>query len=85
MFLPLSAAPGEKDRAAFLDLMGSKDNVHLWRWVKHLASYSAEERAALPAPKKEGKPVAKSSIILDIKPWDDETGFFFFFFLKKKS
>lgn len=40
-----------------------------------LASYTAEERAALPAAKKEGKAAAKSSIILDVKPWDDETGF----------
>jgi len=66
------SAPGEADRAAFIDLIG-KDHPHLWRWVKLLASYSAEERAAFPDVKKEGKAAAKSSIILDIKPWDDET------------
>eukprot|EP00668_Euglena_longa_P045904 GGOE01061587.1.p2 GENE.GGOE01061587.1~~GGOE01061587.1.p2 ORF type:complete len:161 (-),score=34.95 GGOE01061587.1:184-666(-) len=65
-------APGDADRSAFIDLIG-KDNVHLWRWVKMLASFTEEERASLPAPKKEGKAAAKSSIILDVKPWDDET------------
>ncbi len=32
-----------------------------------------KEQAAKNAAKKKEKPVAKSMIILDIKPWDDET------------
>ena len=68
-----SAAPGEADRKAFIDLIG-KDNINLWRWVKHLVSYTAEERAALPTLQKDGKPEARSIVILDINPWDAATG-----------
>eukprot|EP00993_Chasmostoma_nieuportense_P004573 NODE_5234_length_681_cov_67.593863_g5071_i0.p1 GENE.NODE_5234_length_681_cov_67.593863_g5071_i0~~NODE_5234_length_681_cov_67.593863_g5071_i0.p1 ORF type:complete len:179 (+),score=62.78 NODE_5234_length_681_cov_67.593863_g5071_i0:52-537(+) len=63
--------PGEADLKAFQDMIG-KDNTHLWRWVKLIASYTQEERAAWETAAKAGI-VAKSSIILDIKPWDDET------------
>eukprot|EP00670_Eutreptiella_braarudii_P025502 CAMPEP_0174384540 /NCGR_PEP_ID=MMETSP0811_2-20130205/125987_1 /TAXON_ID=73025 ORGANISM="Eutreptiella gymnastica-like, Strain CCMP1594" /NCGR_SAMPLE_ID=MMETSP0811_2 /ASSEMBLY_ACC=CAM_ASM_000667 /LENGTH=151 /DNA_ID=CAMNT_0015538531 /DNA_START=14 /DNA_END=469 /DNA_ORIENTATION=+ len=66
------AAPGEADRKAFIDLIG-KDNINLWRWVKHLVSYTAEERAALPTLQKDGKPEARSIVILDINPWDAAT------------
>eukprot|EP00994_Dinema_validum_P004515 NODE_2568_length_673_cov_997.552885_g2108_i0.p2 GENE.NODE_2568_length_673_cov_997.552885_g2108_i0~~NODE_2568_length_673_cov_997.552885_g2108_i0.p2 ORF type:complete len:161 (-),score=52.72 NODE_2568_length_673_cov_997.552885_g2108_i0:135-617(-) len=63
--------PGDQDRAEFQALLG-KDNVHLWRWVKHIASFPEEERKAWVAAAKVGV-VGKSSIILDLKPWDDET------------
>eukprot|EP01010_Urceolus_cornutus_P000772 NODE_1284_length_987_cov_306.023454_g986_i0.p2 GENE.NODE_1284_length_987_cov_306.023454_g986_i0~~NODE_1284_length_987_cov_306.023454_g986_i0.p2 ORF type:complete len:159 (+),score=52.97 NODE_1284_length_987_cov_306.023454_g986_i0:335-811(+) len=62
--------PGESDREKFQQLFG--DNSHLWRWVKHIASYSQEEREAWEAAAKVGV-IGKSSIILDIKPWDDTT------------
>eukprot|EP01004_Peranema_trichophorum_P010630 NODE_9443_length_591_cov_35.619658_g8808_i0.p1 GENE.NODE_9443_length_591_cov_35.619658_g8808_i0~~NODE_9443_length_591_cov_35.619658_g8808_i0.p1 ORF type:complete len:180 (+),score=42.69 NODE_9443_length_591_cov_35.619658_g8808_i0:60-542(+) len=63
--------PGDPDRKAFQELIG-KDNIHLWRWVKHIASYSEEERKAWADAEKAAL-VAKSSIVLDVKPWDDET------------
>jgi len=63
--------PGEEDKKAFQALLG-KDNVHLWRWVKHMLSYSEEERKSWPAPVKVAT-VNKSSLVIDVKPWDDET------------
>eukprot|EP00996_Jenningsia_fusiforme_P004307 NODE_5121_length_716_cov_219.098951_g4754_i0.p2 GENE.NODE_5121_length_716_cov_219.098951_g4754_i0~~NODE_5121_length_716_cov_219.098951_g4754_i0.p2 ORF type:complete len:183 (+),score=54.81 NODE_5121_length_716_cov_219.098951_g4754_i0:74-550(+) len=64
-------APGDADIKAFEEIFG-KDHVHLWRWAKHIASFPEAERAAWQPPQKTAL-VAKSSIILDIKPWDDET------------
>ena len=114
--------PTADDVKAFHELLGT-DNVHLYRYLKHIASFTDKERAAFPAgkaapakpaKKEEKKPaakkeeeddmdlfgeeteedkaaieakkkadaekkatkkvvIAKSSILLDIKPWEDTT------------
>ena len=54
------ARPSAEDVKTFNDLLGA-DNTNLFRWVKNLASYTKEERAAWGAPYKlpkyEPKPV----------------------------
>lgn len=75
----LSASPGKKGAAAAaaeaadddddVDLFGSDDEVD------EEAEKARQERLKAYAEKKSKKPgvVAKSSVVLDVKPWDDET------------
>eukprot|EP00178_Gracilaria_changii_P026374 TRINITY_DN8114_c0_g1_i1.p1 TRINITY_DN8114_c0_g1~~TRINITY_DN8114_c0_g1_i1.p1 ORF type:complete len:159 (-),score=35.26 TRINITY_DN8114_c0_g1_i1:86-562(-) len=63
-------SPGATDAKKLKEVIG--DNEHFYRWLKFMASHTAEERAAFPAPEKK-KVINKSSIVLDVKPWDDET------------
>lgn len=62
------AAPADDDEDDDFDLFGDDDED------EEEAAKLAEERKAANAPKKK-KPalIAKSSIVLDVKPWDDET------------
>ncbi|XP_058132106.1 elongation factor 1-delta isoform X4 [Dasypus novemcinctus] len=64
------ATPAEDDEDDDIDLFGSDDEV-----ADKEASRLREERLRQYAEKKARKPalVAKSSILLDVKPWDDET------------
>ncbi|RWS26305.1 elongation factor 1-beta-like protein [Leptotrombidium deliense] len=61
------AAPESKDDDDDIDLFGSEDDEE--------AEKAREERVKQYQEKKSKKPalIAKSSIILDVKPWDDET------------
>lgn len=63
------AKPAAKDDDDDVDLFGSEEEEDAD------AAKVREERLAAYAKKKSGKPVliAKSSIVLDVKPWDDET------------
>jgi len=66
---PAAAAAGGGDADDDFDLFGSDDEVDAE------AEKLKQERLAAYAAKKAKKPVliAKSNIILDVKPWDDET------------
>merc|ERR1712176_816281 len=69
---PAAAAPAEEDDSD-VDLFASDDEVD-----EEAERIKAERVAAYEARKaakedKKGKVIAKSNIILDIKPWDDET------------
>ncbi|KAM9789401.1 LOW QUALITY PROTEIN: elongation factor 1-delta-like [Neosynchiropus ocellatus] len=66
---PVQAKPAEDDDDDDIDLFGSDDEDD------EAAEKLKEERIAAYAAKKSKKPVliAKSSILLDVKPWDDET------------
>lgn len=62
------AAPAKKEEDDDIDLFGSDDEED------EEAEKAREERAKAAAEKKKKKNViAKSNVILDIKPWDDET------------
>lgn len=52
-----------------LDLFGSDDeeDAEKQKIVQERLKAYAEKKAAKPGP------IAKSSVILDVKPWDDET------------
>nr|KAF6336483.1 eukaryotic translation elongation factor 1 beta 2 [Myotis myotis] len=79
--------PSQADVAVFEAVSGPPpaDLCHALRWYNHIKSYEKEEseeakrlreeRLAQYESKKAKKPalVAKSSILLDVKPWDDET------------
>lgn len=71
-FIPGCSAPAveektEEEADDDFDLFGSEDEEEAEkRHAAALAAYNAKN-AAKP------KPVAKSMIILDVKPWDDET------------
>ncbi|NXU46031.1 EF1D factor, partial [Drymodes brunneopygia] len=63
-------APAEEDEDDDIDLFGSDDEEE-----DQEAAKVREERLRQYAEKKAKKPglIAKSSILLDVKPWDDET------------
>ncbi|KAM3965901.1 LOW QUALITY PROTEIN: elongation factor 1-beta [Aphomia sociella] len=67
---PTTAAPPKDDDDDDVDLFGSGDEEE-----DAEAAKIREERLKAYADKKSKKPalIAKSSIILDVKPWDDET------------
>ncbi|CAF2830725.1 unnamed protein product [Rotaria sp. Silwood2] len=68
-FKSLSVNPAEKPAAADdddVDLFGDEDEGESEQTKQRLAAY-AEKKAKKPTI------VAKSTIVLDIKPWDDET------------
>ncbi|CAG8703580.1 8520_t:CDS:2, partial [Rhizophagus irregularis] len=79
-----SYEPSQADVAVFeaLNRPDSTKYPHAARWYNHIASYS-ESFSSLPGTKKdassygpdEAKPkvIAKSMVILDVKPWDDTT------------
>ncbi|TPP50445.1 EF-1 guanine nucleotide exchange domain family protein [Leishmania donovani] len=58
------AKPTAEDVKVFNDLLGA-NHVNLYRWAKNMATYTEGERKAA-APK-----AAASSILFDIKAWDD--------------
>ncbi|CAK6981600.1 elongation factor 1-beta [Scomber scombrus] len=64
-----SSAPAKEDDDDDIDLFGSDEEEDAE------AARLKEERLAQYAAKKSKKPalIAKSSILLDVKPWDDET------------
>jgi len=64
------AAPSKNDADDDVDLFGSDDEED-----DAEAAKIKEERLAAYAAKKSVKPgvIAKSNVILDVKPWDDET------------
>merc|ERR1711976_665899 len=64
-----SAAPAEEEDDDDVDLFGDDDEDD------EEAERIKQERVAAYAARKEKKPalIAKSNIILDVKPWDDET------------
>lgn len=66
---PAAAAAAAAEEEDEIDLFGSDDEVD------EEAEKLKQERLAAYAAKKSAKPavVAKSSIVLDVKPWDDET------------
>lgn len=68
------AADDNEDEDDDVDLFGSddeEDNAEAERIkAERIAAYNARKSAK---EDKKGKVVAKSNIILDIKPWDDET------------
>lgn len=66
---PAAKAPAPKDGEDDVDLFGSDDEEDAE------AAKVREQRLAEYAAKKSKKPqvVAKSNVILDVKPWDDET------------
>ena len=49
--------PNAKDAEAFAKLSGGEGNMHLARWAKHMASFTAAQRQAFPAST--SAPVAK--------------------------
>merc|ERR1712218_418877 len=63
---PAAAAEEDDD----VDLFGSDDEEAERIKAERIAAYNARKSAK---EDKKGKVVAKSNIILDIKPWDDET------------
>merc|ERR1711937_350178 len=64
---PAAAAEEDDD----VDLFGSEDDEEDERIkAQRVAEYNARREAK---EAKKGKVIAKSNIILDIKPWDDET------------
>jgi elongation factor 1-beta len=67
---PTVAASKPADDDDDVDLFGSEDEEESAE-----AARIKEERVAAYAAKKSNKPalIAKSSILLDVKPWDDET------------
>ncbi|CAH0724855.1 unnamed protein product, partial [Brenthis ino] len=67
---PKAPAPAQEDSDDGVDLFGSDDEEESAE-----AARVREERLAAYNAKKSKKPVliAKSNIILDVKPWDDET------------
>ncbi|CDS41856.1 elongation factor 1 beta [Echinococcus multilocularis] len=68
--VPTSATNGEKDEDSD-DLFASDDDEEVEkRHAECIAIYNAKKAA------KADKPIAKSMIILDVKPWDDETDMF---------
>eukprot|EP01113_Clastostelium_recurvatum_P034915 TRINITY_DN47_c0_g1_i5.p1 TRINITY_DN47_c0_g1~~TRINITY_DN47_c0_g1_i5.p1 ORF type:complete len:214 (-),score=96.30 TRINITY_DN47_c0_g1_i5:199-840(-) len=64
-----SSSSSEKKDEDF-DLFGDEENDE--EYEKQLAERAAAAVAAKAGAKKD-KPVAKSSVLLDVKPWDDET------------
>ena len=77
MWYNLLAAPAkeEVDEDEDIDLFGDsedEDEVAEQERIKaeRIAAYNAKKAAK---EEKKGKIIAKSNIILDIKPWDDET------------
>ncbi|VDO94411.1 unnamed protein product [Heligmosomoides polygyrus] len=60
---------GDEEKEDDLDLFGSDDEEDLEKQkvVQERLKAYAEKKAAKPGP------IAKSSVILDVKPWDDET------------
>ncbi|CAF0962366.1 unnamed protein product [Rotaria sordida] len=70
-FKSLSVNPAEKAKAAAAD----DDDVDLFGDENEEESEQTKQRLAAYAEKKAKKPaiVAKSTIVLDVKPWDDET------------
>merc|ERR1711956_50219 len=69
-----AAAPKEEEEDSDVDLFGSDDeeeDAEAERIkAERIAAYNARKSAK---EEKKGKIVAKSSIMIDIKPWDDET------------
>ncbi|XP_067626673.1 probable elongation factor 1-beta [Eurosta solidaginis] len=67
---PTVAAPAAADDDDDVDLFGSDDEEE-----DAEAARIREERVAAYSAKKSKKPalIAKSSVLLDVKPWDDET------------
>jgi elongation factor 1-beta len=69
--LPKAKAEVKKDEEEDIDLFGSDDEEEDAEAEKlkaqRLAEYNARKAAGKP------KPAAKSMVILDVKPWDDET------------
>lgn len=65
-----AAAPANGDNDDDVDLFGSDSEED-----DEMADKIREERLAAYAAKKSKKPalIAKSNVILDVKPWDDET------------
>lgn len=65
-----AAAPAKKDDDDDVDLFGSESEEE-----DDAAAKIREQRLAEYAAKKSKKPtlIAKSNVILDVKPWDDET------------
>ncbi|KAK6025892.1 EF-1 guanine nucleotide exchange domain protein [Ostertagia ostertagi] len=63
------SAGGDEEKEDDLDLFGSDDeeDVEKQKVVQERLKAYAEKKAAKPGP------IAKSSVILDVKPWDDET------------
>ncbi|VDL83345.1 unnamed protein product [Nippostrongylus brasiliensis] len=64
-----SAGGDSEEKEEELDLFGSDDEEDLEKQkvVQERLKAYAEKKAAKPGP------IAKSSVILDVKPWDDET------------
>jgi glutathione S-transferase len=50
--------PSAADIKAFNELLG-ENNANLARWVKHMASFTAEERASWGAPSGKATPITK--------------------------
>merc|ERR1712061_605898 len=67
----LGGSAGEDDDDEDVDLFGSDDGEE-----DEEAAKIREQRLAAYAEKKSKKPalIAKTSVLLDVKPWDDETG-----------
>lgn len=67
--VPKKPAPADDDDDDDIDLFGSDDEVD------EEAEKIRQERLAAYEAKKSKKPalIAKSSLLLDVKPWDDET------------
>ncbi|ETN86374.1 EF-1 guanine nucleotide exchange domain protein [Necator americanus] len=63
------SASGDDAKEEDLDLFGSDDeeDAEKQKIVQERLKAYAEKKAAKPGP------IAKSSVILDVKPWDDET------------
>merc|ERR1712004_395498 len=74
LFKALSAAPAAEEEDDDVDLFGSDDEEEDEEAerikAERIAAYNARKSAK---EEKKGKVIAKSNIILDIKPWDDET------------
>merc|ERR1712083_1174675 len=62
----------------------SAEYCHLARWYRHIKSFSTKEQESFPSvpestqapaapPAAKQAVIAKSSLLLDVKPWDDET------------
>jgi len=64
-----SAAPAKKDDDE-IDLFGDEENDEEYERQLEERRKAAE---AAKGKKEKDKPIAKSSVILDVKPWDDET------------
>merc|ERR1711908_108088 len=66
-----AAAAAEEEDDDDVDLFGSEEEEEAERIkAERIAAYNARKSAK---EDKKGKVIAKSNIILDIKPWDDET------------
>jgi elongation factor 1-beta len=71
MFFTLFSASTPDDDDDDVDLFGSEDEEEVSEEKKRIT----EERLAAYHAKKSAKPklIAKTSVLLDVKPWDDET------------